>query len=183
MKSRANGMSCRWDVAQLKSRANGMSRNWEVAQMGYRAVEMSRIWKVAQMGCRAIEMSRRWDNAQKNVAQMMWTRVDFRVAKKIFEPLPAGLKNCASGSDWTKSFRFLVLFCLQILANLSPQCGAVVCCVEWRRVLHWFEAQQLNKLRPFRPWDVPADCHGDAVATHCLCFGALSRHYQGVLDK
>jgi len=27
-KSRANGLSRKWDVAQLKSRANGMSRKW-----------------------------------------------------------------------------------------------------------------------------------------------------------
>jgi len=64
LKSRENGMSRRWDVAQLKSRANGMSRNWEVAQMGYRAIEMSRKWDVAQLICRASEESRKWDVAQ-----------------------------------------------------------------------------------------------------------------------
>ena len=36
-----------------KSRANGLSRNWDVAQMKYRANKMSRNWDVAQMGCRA----------------------------------------------------------------------------------------------------------------------------------
>jgi len=39
LENRENGMSRRWDVAQLKSRANGMSRNWEVTQMGYRAAD------------------------------------------------------------------------------------------------------------------------------------------------
>jgi len=66
-KSRANGLSRRWDVAQLKSRANEMSRRWDIAQLKCRAIEMSRNWVVAQMGCRATEISRNW-----NVAQLKW---------------------------------------------------------------------------------------------------------------
>jgi len=37
----------------LKSRANGISRNWDIAQLKCRAIEMSRRWDVALEKSRA----------------------------------------------------------------------------------------------------------------------------------
>jgi len=63
MGCRADGMSRKWDVAQLGCRAVEMSRNWDVAQLKCRATEMSRNWEVAQLKWRANKMSLKWDVA------------------------------------------------------------------------------------------------------------------------
>ena len=78
---RAVEMSRNWVVAQMGCGADGMWRRWDVAQMGCRADGISRSWNVAQLSCRADGMWRRWGLAQKNVAQMMWTRFLYRLAR------------------------------------------------------------------------------------------------------
>jgi len=94
-KSRANGLSRRWDVAQIKyvaqigCRANEISRNWDVAQMQCSAIEMSCDWDVAKLKCRADGISRQ---KKKNVAQMKWTPF----YNKILEKYLSEWRNCIS---------------------------------------------------------------------------------------